>query len=147
MDRRDFIVTGCKTGLGLCLFSLMGESCGSAAYYAQTTVGNEKITVAKKEFQYLQKNEVRAERSYVFVKPTGAEFPICLYKKGTDYSACLMKCTHRGCEVEVHGTRYVCPCHGSEFDMGGMVLEGPAERPLKTFKTTEDETNIYIWLV
>ncbi len=145
MERRDFIVTGCQAGLGLCLAALLGEACGTAAYYAQATVGSETIAVPKSEFQYLQKEEVR-ERSYVFVKPVGAEFPICLYKKGNVYTACLMKCTHRGCEVEVRGSRYVCPCHGSEFDPGGTVLEGPAERPLKTFKTTEDETHVHIWL-
>lgn len=145
MDRRDFIVTGCQAGLGLCLTALLGESCGSAAYFAQATVDGQKLAVRKSEFQYLKKDETR-ERNYVMVKTTGAEFPICLYKKGAVYTACLLKCTHQGCEVEVQGSRYVCPCHGSEFDPNGTVLGGPADRPLKTFKTTEDENHIYIWL-
>lgn len=145
MERRDFILTGCQAGLGLCLASVLGAGCGSAAYFAQATVDGQKIAVPKSEFQYLKKEEIR-ERNYVFVKPAGAEFPICLYKKGALYTACLMKCTHRGCEVDVHGSRYVCPCHGSEFDPDGAVLEGPAERPLQTFKTTENENNIFIWL-
>ena len=145
MERRDFIVTGCQAGLGLCLGALLGAGCGAAAYYAQTIPYAQKIAVPKSEFQYLKKEEPRT-RSHVYIKMPGSAFPVCLYKTDGRYTACLLECTHRGCEVEVQGARYVCPCHGSEFNTAGAVLEGPAERPLKTFKTTEDETNIYVWL-
>ncbi len=138
MNRRAFIAAGS----GFCIAALLGESC-SSAYYAQLTVEGNKISVRKSEFQYLKKEEVQ-ERAYVFVKPVGAGFPICLYKKGDDYTACLMRCTHQSCEVEVQGSRYKCPCHGSEFSTDGALLEGPAERPLKTFKTEQDETFVYI---
>ncbi len=145
MKRRDFIITGSQAGLGFCIVAMLGESCGSAPYFAQATVETNKVSVPKSEFQYLKKSEVQ-ERPYVFVKPPGAEFPVCLYKSGDTYSACLMRCTHQGCEVEVQGSRYVCPCHGSEFSTTGDVLEGPADQALKTFKTTQDETFIHIWL-
>lgn len=138
MNRREFIVAGG----GLCLAAFLGESC-SSAYYAQLALEGNKISVRKSEFQYLKKEELR-ERAYVFVKPAGAAFPICLYKKGDGYTACLMRCTHQGCEVEVHGSRYQCPCHGSQFTTEGAVLEGPADRPLKTFKTEQDETFVHI---
>jgi cytochrome b6-f complex iron-sulfur subunit len=41
-------------------------------------------------------------------------------------------CTHLGCTVEwkTELKRFVCPCHGSEYDSLGRVEKGPAERSL-----------------
>jgi cytochrome b6-f complex iron-sulfur subunit len=45
------------------------------------------------------------------------------------------KCTHLACAVtwnEQTG-RFVCPCHGSEFERHGDVINPPAPRPLDRF--------------
>ena len=40
-------------------------------------------------------------------------------------------CTHQGCTVAPAGTKFQCPCHGSQYDAAtGAVLRGPAPRPL-----------------
>lgn len=145
MDRRDFIVSSGQAGLGLCLVALLGQGCATSAYFAQATVEANKVSVPKSEFQFVKKGEAQT-RDYVLVKPEGAAFPVCLYKTGETYTACLMRCTHQGCEVEVQGKQYVCPCHGSEFSTDGARLSGPADQPLKTFKTTQDDAHVYIWL-
>ena len=42
------------------------------------------------------------------------------------------KCTHMGCiakwQDQYH--EFVCPCHGSRYDLVGRVTKGPAKRPL-----------------
>jgi len=41
-------------------------------------------------------------------------------------------CTHLGCTVgwNQEQKRFVCPCHGSQYDGQGRVVNGPAKRPL-----------------
>lgn len=50
------------------------------------------------------------------------------------------RCSHAGCafseDAEVDGSRIVCSCHGSAFDLHtGEPLRGPAIRPIRTFPT------------
>jgi len=45
-------------------------------------------------------------------------------------------CTHQACEITGYaGQVFVCPCHGSRFDTGGQVVNGPASSPLRQFPT------------
>jgi cytochrome b6-f complex iron-sulfur subunit len=39
-------------------------------------------------------------------------------------------CTHLGCNVKRGGPGFACPCHGSQFDDNGQVVQGPAPKPL-----------------
>ena len=43
-----------------------------------------------------------------------------------------LKCKHRGCDVDFDSAdkKFVCPCHGSEYDLYGRVLKGPTVQPL-----------------
>jgi cytochrome b6-f complex iron-sulfur subunit len=49
-------------------------------------------------------------------------------------------CTHAGCGVRYdHVNRIVsCPCHGSQYTLTGMVLRGPAVKPLAKYQTQLD---------
>jgi glycine/D-amino acid oxidase-like deaminating enzyme/nitrite reductase/ring-hydroxylating ferredoxin subunit len=49
-------------------------------------------------------------------------------------------CTHAGCTVHWNGfeTCWDCPCHGSQFDLDGQVLAGPAARNLSPIAQDED---------
>ena len=42
------------------------------------------------------------------------------------------RCTHMGCIAKWEETdhEFVCPCHGSRYDLGGHVTKGPAKWPL-----------------
>ncbi len=69
---------------------------------------------------------------------------------GSDvFRAMTALCTHAGCTVDTPGTNaWTCLCHGSRFSIQasnfGAVVNGPASRPLQTFPTTFDGTNIII---
>ncbi|WP_340113418.1 ubiquinol-cytochrome c reductase iron-sulfur subunit [Maribellus mangrovi] len=62
----------------------------------------------------------------------------------TVYSA---HCTHLGCKIDkLEGDRFVCPCHGSQYDLQGKVLKGPAYKNLREVLSSisEDGNNITI---
>jgi cytochrome b6-f complex iron-sulfur subunit len=45
-------------------------------------------------------------------------------------------CTHEGCTVTgFQSSRYVCPCHGSQYTTSGAVVQGPATSSLRQFAT------------
>ena len=145
MNRNQFLKTCGVALVGIPFASVLLTSCQSI-YYASSNIINNRIVVPLSEFEIIKKSST-SYRDFVMVRSTSQDFPICLYKTGENkYSASLMKCTHRGCELNVGGGNYSCPCHGSEFNTQGTVLEGPADRDLKTFKTTIDNENIYIEL-
>lgn len=56
-------------------------------------------------------------------------------------------CTHLGCKInKTENGRLVCPCHGSEYDLEGNVIKGPAYKSLEKveFKLSADGTRIEI---
>ena len=145
MERKEFIKTCGVALVGLPFASLLLTSCQSI-YYASSNIEKNRIVVPLSEFKIIKKNRT-TYRDFVMVRTANQDFPICLYKTANgDYIASLMKCTHRGCELNVGGGFYSCPCHGSEFDTSGNVLEGPADENLKTYKTLIENENIYILL-
>lgn len=43
----------------------------------------------------------------------------------------LAKCTHLGCKINsIENGKIICPCHGSEYDLEGKIIKGPAYRNL-----------------
>ena len=50
------------------------------------------------------------------------------------------RCPHLGCTLSVTeaGDGFTCPCHGSQFDLGGRRTAGPAERDLTGMQVTPD---------
>lgn len=58
---------------------------------------------------------------------------IALVREGDQLKALSLSCTHLGCTVNRTSDGFVCPCHGSRFDAGGRVLNGPAARDLDQF--------------
>jgi quinol---cytochrome c reductase iron-sulfur subunit, bacillus type len=59
-------------------------------------------------------------------------------------------CTHLGCAYHWESKRsetggcFVCPCHGSRFHANGIVLEGPASRPLDRYATKTQGSRLWI---
>jgi cytochrome b6-f complex iron-sulfur subunit len=144
MERRDFIKSCGALCLGAAGMSALLQSCVTSNYYARTSVSNNKTVINRREFIYIKEGQ-NHERKFVIVIPEILSQPIFLYKVSeNEYSAVLMYCTHKGCDLRPNGNNLLCPCHGSEFSSTGEVLNPPADKPLKKFETSCDADNVYI---
>lgn len=60
------------------------------------------------------------------------------------------KCTHAACTVawqRKNNTELLqCPCHGSQFDTAGQVLNGPAQLPLNRYEVRVEGDDAIITL-
>ena len=71
----------------------------------------------------------------VLVQSSGASFLVARTDAAT-FVALTATCTHEACTVTgFNSPTYVCPCHGSMFDLNGRVVAGPAPTALRQFPT------------
>lgn len=65
-------------------------------------------------------------------------------------SAMSLVCTHQSCMVrndETTGGKFICPCHGSQFNTDGQVEAGPANRDLPWYELELDsERTLWAWI-
>jgi Rieske Fe-S protein len=68
---------------------------------------------------------------------------IVLRTAAREYRAFTNVCTHSGCGIFLfERDRMRCQCHGSEFDVDGRNVVGPAPLPLTRYVTELDEPGI-----
>ncbi len=55
-------------------------------------------------------------------------------------------CTHLGCVVPWNSgaNKFICPCHGSQYDSNGKVVRGPAPLSLTIAHVSVEEDNVLI---
>lgn len=72
------------------------------------------------------------ETGYDFVR-FGDKNVLIRQEKNGRLCAFNLRCTHAGCTVEWQAKKekFVCPCHGAEFDRDGAVAKLPAILPLE----------------
>jgi cytochrome b6-f complex iron-sulfur subunit len=69
--------------------------------------------------------------------------PILVIHSAQDtFTAVTAICTHEQCTITgFQSGTFVCPCHGSQYNTSGTVVQGPATRNLARF-TTQFTNNV-----
>ena len=76
-----------------------------------------------------------ATGSAALVQSSGGTFLVAR-TDAASFVALTATCTHQTCTITGFSSpTYVCPCHGSTFDVNGRVLGGPAPTALRQFPT------------
>ncbi len=63
---------------------------------------------------------------------------VIINKNGKELKILSSKCTHLGCKINnLEDDKLICPCHGSQFNLNGNVIKGPATASLRilSYKT------------
>ncbi|HRC85286.1 MAG TPA: ubiquinol-cytochrome c reductase iron-sulfur subunit [Thermoanaerobaculia bacterium] len=110
------------------LFGLMGAS---------VLAGLSNLLFFKPRVTYGEPSRFRVGTPESF--PLGTRLPLArqrvtVVRTESGMAAISNTCTHLGCVIATTEAGFACPCHGSRFDADGVVLGGPAPRPLPWFK-------------
>ena len=132
MERREFVALCATAAAGL----LAG--CVSMVTHPVPMSGG-RVRVSIPAFPDLAESN-----GAIKLQPAGHPDPIYVLAGASGFAALSPICTHRGCTVDVNGSRLVCPCHGSTYDREGRVLKGPAERALRRYQVSREGDSLVI---
>ncbi len=142
MDRREFIQTSCTACLSVTSVAAVLSSCSSTKYAAGKMI-TDGLLINTSEFK--ASGGGAKYRSFIIVRNDALQYPLCVYRfSDTEYTALWMRCTHQGTELQAAGDYLQCPAHGSEFNNKGKITNGPADRDLRSFPVTVNNTELFI---
>jgi len=100
-----------------------------------------------KAFQNLQRRTSPVLTFYSSKLRYGTEIfhSVILVKERNEIQAYSARCPHLGCIIKRENDKLVCPCHGSQFDLKGKRLGGPAPtdlKPLEIVKVAPDTIQV-----
>ena len=105
-----------------------------------------KVTQSNMKFSIPESSMVDTDMKLITVK--NFDYDVFL-KKNSDnsYLALAMICTHAGHSLVKTGDKFYCSLHGSEFDISGNIVKGPAERHLVHLPITKNNNSLEITLI
>jgi cytochrome b6-f complex iron-sulfur subunit len=105
---------------------------------------NTKLTREKKEAMVTAGAVERFKPNSVTAFVKGKFYLTRLADGG--FLAISRTCTHLGCSVPwmAKEMKFVCPCHGSTFDITGNVIDAPAPRALDIYPITIENQRITV---
>src|SRR5437870_4795376 len=75
----------------------------------------------------------------------GVPFPVVVLRASASQMLAFdARCPHLGCAVRGAQQLFICPCHGSLFNLDGSVKLGPATGPLTALQVTFDGTQVVV---
>lgn len=138
MDRKEFLV---KAGqcTAVLVFGSCIQSCSSNTTDNPTAPQNVDFTL---DLSKAENSSLNSVGGYTY------QGGIIIARINTStFSALSQACTHQGATVnyEASATRFHCPNHGSNFDVNGNVINGPAASPLQKYNTSLNGTMLRVY--
>lgn len=125
MNRRKFIQLA-ELGIGISFIFLWNK---------MTSVNKQNSQKRNQILPFNRHKEVSFYEDFIIVN------------QGDETTVFDAHCTHLGCTLnKIENGVIVCPCHGSQFNLDGQAVKGPAFKPLERIpaKISSDGTHINI---
>lgn len=114
----------------------------SSAVYAAVSGASVATAINTAELLRMDVNafpDLALPNSSIFITFNGGTTVILINRESpTDFYALNPRCTHAGCRVNpfsIATNTILCPCHSSQYDIAGHVVNGPALANLETYVT------------
>jgi len=139
LTRRDFCTRSCWSALALTASGAIGTlsaACGGGSSTGPSanlpllpvvtgTAANNAVSAT------VDASSPLAPVGSAALVQSSATPVLVVHSADTAFAAFIATCTHEACTITgFANNRFVCPCHGSQFDTGGSVVSGPAVRSL-----------------
>jgi Rieske Fe-S protein len=129
------IITSCTSPTGPGNYSSLNK--------IQKTVVNNEISID------IPSSPIANKSTQALVEYNNSGSILVEHKSDDTYRALSGICTHQSCVVSGFDTNndvFVCPCHGSRFDLNGNVVQGPAGSNLHQYATRIENNSLIITL-
>jgi Rieske Fe-S protein len=139
MNRRSFLENICKASAGVVIGGSLIDLVNLPSVKAtsrRTTSANGVLDVREVPINLADTPELKPVGGTYHLTVDDLEREILVVHTAKDkFVAVDIKCTHRACDLNYESSlkRFVCPCHGAEFDLIGGVVKGPATKSLSYY--------------
>ena len=120
-------------------------------YWSLVIICNLEVKIIIKYFPILELKDAPEKgvkkTSLTYTDDSGEnEITIFLAALPEGVTAFSAVCSHLGCIVDWDSKteQFLCPCHGSKYDVNGNVIGGPAPAPLERLITEIKEEKIFV---
>ncbi|CAM9962179.1 unnamed protein product [Pylaiella littoralis] len=115
-----------------------GGGGGGGGVIAKDAIGNEVTTES-----WLATHSAGSRELAEGIKGDATYLVVTEDKKVQDYGIVAV-CTHLGCVVPWNKAenKFMCPCHGSQYDFTGKVIRGPAPLSLALSHVEEEDGKV-----
>lgn len=116
VNRRDFLARSALAAAALVVAQGCGDGQIGPPIRSTTDPGGGPFTVKLSDFPELA----------TVGTPVDIGHERAVVRTGTSTFVAVSRiCTHQGCDIDVQGDHFQCPCHLSQFTATGAVIRGP----------------------
>lgn len=139
ISRRNFLEKALGVTMAAAIAPSLLKATDAFAGGGAEPLGSVVLDLA--ETKYAKLKNVNGSLIYTPAAPNASRKMVITRVDASTFSVVSSVCTHRGCQVDPYDAtsqRISCGCHGSKFDVNGIVKQGPAGSPLKQYQNAYD---------